>query len=514
MKEKELLYYNGYGGFRAEENEYVIDTEEKTTPLPWSHIIANETFGTIVTANGGGYIWDGNSQMNKITSWSNDCLRDDPSEKLALIIENKKIHLLPYESLYQYKVIYGFGYAKFCYEDERIKTETLVYVPRKNSKKVYEITIENKTKQPLKAKIEYLFIPVLGVSREFTKKHLVIETKEHKVIMQNRYREEYASCKTWIQSLPAISNAFIEDATVMMEIELDVIPMETKKTIQIEIGCEEEITFQNIKRDMKEIQEFWKEKKERIKVKTPIESMNLLMNGWLLYQTLCCRIWARTSFYQAGGAFGFRDQLQDVLSMLWFDATITKNQILYHAMHQFEEGDVLHWWHFENNQGTRTRYTDDLLWLPYVLSQYIAFTGDISILEERIPYVKSEVLQDNEEEKYVAVEITNDTETLYEHAKKAIQYGVKLAGNGLPYMHGGDWNDGMNHIKGQSIWLGFFIYTVLDSFRKVCEIKKDDKAKKEYEQILSTLVKSIWLGWKMVSKSIFQNRRTCRISTK
>ena len=156
------------------------------------------------------------------------------------------------------------------------------------------------------------------------------------------------------------------------------------------------------------------------------------------------------------GAFGFRDQLQDSLMLLWFDESITRNQIIYHAMHQFEEGDVLHWWHPEKNNGTRTRYTDDLLWLPYILSKYIKYTGDIEILDEQIPYVKSEVLKENEIERYTETETTQYTESLFRHCLKAIEYGVKIDENGLPKMGNGDWNDGMNNIQGQSIWLRIF----------------------------------------------------------
>lgn len=503
MKENELLYYNDYGGFSLDGKEYIISTHEKTTPLPWSHVIANEKFGTIVTANGGGYIWHGNSQSNKITTWSNDCLRDTPSEILILKLDDKNINVLPYDSLERYKVIYGFGYAKYIYEEDDIRIETVIYVPINKNKKVYEIKIQKNNpqrKSQMPMDLEYTMIPVLGVSREFTKKHIVIKKEGQEIIIKNKYRENYYDNDVIVRTSNEIGEIVDKDSVLKISI-----PIDTKQNkdsvdeccVQIEISCgDENSSLQNVAHDIEEINCFWNEKMKNVKVYTPVESMNIIMNGWLLYQTLCCRMWARTSFYQAGGAFGFRDQLQDSLMALWFVPEITRKQILLHAEHQFEEGDVLHWWHSEKNNGTRTRYSDDLLWLPYALSRYVDFTGDIGILDERVPYVKSEILGENDVERYTEVGTTQYDDTIYNHAKQAIKYGVKLSENGLPKMNGGDWNDGMNQIKGQSIWLGFFIYTVLSSFKKICEIKEDDEKIEEYEKILETLRKSLnEYGW-------------------
>lgn len=518
MKENELLYYNGYGGFSQDGKEYIISTSEKTTPLPWSHVIANENFGTIVTANGGGYIWHGNSQTNKITRWANDCLRDMPSEKICLKIENKRINLLPYDSLQKYMIIYGFGYAKYVYEDDDFNIETLIYVPQNISKKVYEINIITKKtiKDESELKIDYEFVPVLGVSREYTKKHIVINRDSNKVIIKNKYRDNYTDNDIYINVSEKIEMFNSEDNIMKIQIPIKhgkINDSNSSVKLQIEVCAYEGDMIvvdkmQNVEKDIKDINNFWNDKMKNVKVYTPIESMNIMMNGWLIYETLCCRMWARTSFYQAGGAFGFRDQLQDSLSLLWFDAEITKKQILYSAMHQFEEGDVLHWWHPEKNSGTRTRYSDDLLWLPYVLCKYVEFTGDSEILDEKISYVKSELLKDDEIDKYTSVETTEYEDTLYNHAKMAIKYGVKLSENGLPKMNGGDWNDGMNKVKGQSIWLGFFIYDVLDKFKRICEIKKDYEKIEEFEKTLEILKQGLnKYGWdgKWYRRAFFEN---------
>lgn len=480
-----LLYFNEFGGFSEDGTEYIIKTNEKTTPLPWSHIIANENFGTIVTANGGGYVWHKNSQANKITSWSNDQLKDTPSEKLMLKIENKELEILPYTSLENYEIVYGFGYAKYVYEDSNIKVSTLIYVPINKNKKVYKIKIEGK--EIFDGTFSYFMEPVLGVTREFTKKHIVISKNENTICLKNKFRENYFDDDIFVKFSKEIESYCFEEQKVFANIELK---NEKSYEFQIEVQTQSD-DFQDVQTDLDEIKFFWKDKMKSVKVYTPIESMNIIMNGWLLYQTLACRLWARTSFYQAGGAFGFRDQLQDSMMFLWFDEKLTKKQILYHAMHQFEEGDVLHFWHAESNAGTRTRYSDDLLWLPYVLSKYIECTGDVSILDEKIPYVKCEPLKNNEAERYTNVEVTKYEDTLYNHAKQAIKHGVKLSEKGLPLMNGGDWNDGMNKIKGNSIWLGFFIYDVLDKFKKVCEIKEDYENIEKYEKILETLRKSL-----------------------
>lgn len=481
----DFLYFNEFGGFKKDGREYIIKTNEKTTPLPWSHIIANENFGTIVTANGGGYVWHKNSQANKITTWSNDQLKDAPSEKLVLKIEDRELEVLPYTSLEDYEIIYGFGYAKYIYEDENIKISTLIYVPINKSKKVYKIKIEGK--EIFDGTFSYFMEPVLGVTREFTKKHVVIQKDANIISLKNKFREDYFDDDIFVKFSKKIESYSFENQKVFANIELK---NEKIYELQIEVQAEND-DFQDTQIDMEKINFFWNDRMKIVKVHTPVESINIMMNGWLLYQTLVCRLWARTSFYQAGGAFGFRDQLQDSMMFLWSDEKLTRNQILYHAMHQFEEGDVLHFWHPENNAGTRTRYSDDLLWLPYVISKYIESTGDISILDEKIPYVKCEPLKDTETERYTNVEVTKYEDTLYNHAKQAIKYGVKLSEKGLPLMNGGDWNDGMNKIKGNSIWLGFFIYDVLNKFKKVCEVKKDYENIEKYEETLEILRRSL-----------------------
>ncbi len=512
MRKIDLLYYNNYGGFTKDGKEYVIKTSEKHTPMPWSHIIANKTFGTIVTANGGGYTWSNNSRENKITTWSNDPILDPPSEKITIETKNKKINVLPYETLEGYEIIFGFGYAVFNQKDEEVTTETMIYVPINENKKIIRTLITNNKDEEKEIKIKYEVSPVLGVARDYTKKHIVIQKEGNIIKISNKYRDNYQNEEVYITASEEIK-LNEDDKNVMAEMKVTLSPHENK-VIFIELGiyssytnCETEEKYMN---NMSEIKEFWNEKTSKVRVKTPVESMNIMLNGWLLYQTLVSRIWGRTSFYQAGGAYGFRDQLQDSLIMLYYEPEFVRKQIIYHAEHQFKQGDVLHWWHPEKDNGIRTKYTDDLLWLPFLISEYIKKEKDYSILDEETAYVKCAELSETESERYGEVEIDEKKESIYKHAIRAIDRSLNFAENGLPQMGTGDWNDGMNGINGQSVWLGFFMYDVINRFIKICEYKNDTEKVEKYNQILPKLKNALnTAGWdgKWYKRAYFKNNK-------
>ena len=512
MRKIDLLYYNNYGGFTKDGKEYVIKTSEKHTPMPWSHIIANKTFGTIVTANGGGYTWSNNSRENKITTWSNDPILDPPSEKITIETKNKKINVLPYETLEGYEIIFGFGYAVFNQKDEEVTTETMIYVPINENKKIIRTLITNNKDEEKEIKIKYEVSPVLGVARDYTKKHIVIQKEGNIIKISNKYRDNYQNEEVYITASEEIK-LNEDDKNVMAEMKVTLSPHENK-VIFIELGiyssytnCETEEKYIN---NMSKIKEFWNEKTSKVRVKTPVESMNIMLNGWLLYQTLVSRIWGRTSFYQAGGAYGFRDQLQDSLIMLYYEPEFVRKQIIYHAEHQFKQGDVLHWWHPEKDNGIRTKYTDDLLWLPFLISEYIKKEKDYSILDEETTYVKCAELSETESERYGDVEIDEKKESIYKHAIRAIDRSLNFAENGLPQMGTGDWNDGMNGINGQSVWLGFFMYDVINRFIKICEYKNDTEKVEKYNQILPKLKNALnTAGWdgKWYKRAYFKNNK-------
>ena len=257
--------------------------------------------------------------------------------------------------------------------------------------------------------------------------------------------------------------------------------------------------------ELEKVKNYWSEFTRKIQVKTKVESFNILLNGWLAYQTLVCRLWAKSGFYQSGGAYGFRDQLQDTLGLKYYDANLMKNQIIKHAGHQFIEGDVEHWWHDETSRGIRTRFSDDLLWLVYMVCEYINLTGDYEILNIETTYKKGEILEEGVDERYDLYEDSQIREPIYMHCIRAIEKSLNFGEHGLPKIGSGDWNDGMSTVgnkgKGESVWLGFFLYDILTKFVKIIERVEENAQEKtnkiqKYTQILEQLKKSLnTYGW-------------------
>ena len=507
-------------------------------------MLANPCFGTIVTANGGGYTWSNNSRENKITTWSNDPVGDKPSEKIFLIssdigssgtptptidigssrtsnptINNKKIYPIPNETLSGYEIHYGFGYAIFKTQADELEIETLIYVPINKNKKVVKIIIHNLSSEMRKYKVCYCADMVLGVDKEYTKKHLTFEKIQNGIRVKNYYRDFYKDefvdvvsfsrrkeCEI-DSSVDENKNVLISNEIVIRENENVEVCFEiiAQKNYRGEMFCnnsnsldseniensQDDFNIDTVNKDFEETKMFWKNMLGKIQISAPVESMNIIMNGWLGYQTIVSRLWGRTSFYQAGGAFGFRDQLQDSLIMLYIDPEFARRQILYHAAHEFKEGDVLHWWHPEKNNGIRTRYTDDLLWLPYLVCEYIEKTNNYNVLDEETAYVEMDALRDDEGERYSEVSVSDEKESLYMHAIRAIDKSLSFGENGLANMGTGDWNDGMNKINGQSVWLSFFMYDVIKKFIPICEYKKDFERIEKYEAIINKLKEDI-----------------------
>lgn len=260
--------------------------------------------------------------------------------------------------------------------------------------------------------------------------------------------------------------------------------------------------YDNVTREMWLTKTYWKNMLGKIKVKTPDETMNIMLNGWLMYQAISCRLWSRTAFYQSGGAYGFRDQLQDVMPLSFLRPKMTRKQILISASRQFIEGDVQHWWHPVVDSGIRTRFSDDLLWLPYVTSDYIKNTGDYSILEESVEYLEDEPLKAGEDERYSISRKSDKTGTIYEHCIKALEKGLKFGIHNIPLMGSGDWNDGMSTVgnqgKGESVWLGWFVYSILRDFTDICKIRGDEYRSQRYLElsdfVKENLEKNAWDG--------------------
>ena len=524
----ELLYDNEYGGFSKDGKEYKIKIKKnERTPMPWSHIMANDKFGTLVTANGGGYTWHGNSRENKLTSWSNDMIGDAASE-IIYIKTNEGVYTATpiVTNDREYIITYGFGYAVYETEYEEIEQKLTTFIPKDGCEKINVLKLKNNSEELKEIKLYYYINPVLGVSREYTKKHIFSKKNGNRIELYNKYRENYDEFVTYISTNEAINSYTTEkenfdiklgiqkeiigvckDVCAVFEVKFNLESNE-EKTIYFSLGEQEENSFQNVEEKLKETKEYWSKLLNTVQVKTPVESMNIMLNGWLVYQTIVSRLFARTGFYQAGGAYGFRDQLQDLIGILMINPALARKQIVYHAAHQFIEGDVLHWWHPEKDNGIRTRYKDDLLWLPYVVYEYIKVTGDEEILNEEISYIEGKKLLDEEDESYQENVKSHVSENLYMHCKRAIDVSLNYGQNGLPKMGSGDWNDGMNKVSGESVWLGFFLYNVLEKFSKICRIKNEEnliiKYEKEMEKLKYALNSNAWDG-KWYKRAFFED---------
>ena len=488
-----LLYFNGYGGFSQDGNEYhIIVNKNKKTPAVWCNIMANDKFGTVVTEGLGGYTWYKNCKMNRITEFSNDAYLDKPSEVIIMqemnekdgeVVSSNQISMDDKKHASQiinnsfgispnvlpdtgnYHITYGFGYSKYQHIYKDIEEELTVFVPIKDSLKISKLSLKNTSLNKKKIKIFYDVDFVLGERKDKFINYLYKENYNLLFVKNNVNPKTYAYIT---------SNEKIIYNGNLVEINVEIDSLETKE-ITIILGTEETETacmenaskyLQKDSKALEEVKKYWMDKVKIVEAKTPSKSFNIMQNGWTIYQTMASRKLAKTGFYQSGGAIGYRDQLQDAMNLKYLDSNILKNQIILHAKHQFKEGDVLHWWHNFNNLGIRARYSDDLLWLPYAVVTYIDFTGDFRILNEETEYLEGRTLKENEHDFMFNFKNGEDKESIYHHCMRAINRSLNF--EYFPKIQGGDWNDGMNKVgikgKGESVWLGFFLYSILIKF--------------------------------------------------
>lgn len=548
-----LIYFNGYGGFSEDGREYIITLKDNTyTPAPWINVISNGKFGFQVSESGSGFTWSLNSRENKITPWSNDPVSDPPGEIIYLRDEKDgevwTITPLPIREKEDYLVIHGLGYSTFKHNSHGINQELTMYVPEDDPVKISLIKLKNKSSEERKIILTYYIRPVIGVSRENTQQFIGtdIYKNTNTFLINNSYNIEFLGQTAFINSSEEIKS-YTGDNMEFIGFEGDINNPEALKrerlsnrvgfgfdpcgAIQTEIelkpGEEKELTFllgqcseiteinnivnkykdlDNAKKALTRVKQNWMDMLGKVNISTPDISMNLMINYWLLYQTISCRIWARSAFYQSGGAFGFRDQLQDAMNLLYVYPEKTREQILLHCAHQFVEGDVQHWWHptptSEPDKGIRTKFSDDLLWLPLATAEYIEKTQDYSILNEEVGYIESEPLKKDEDEKYDIPKASIESSSVYEHCIRAIERSLKYGQHDIPLMGSGDWNDGMNKVgnkgRGESIWLGWFICTILRKFVPICEKMKDEERAKKYlvtaSKIANAIEKNGWDG--------------------
>ncbi|URZ17704.1 GH36-type glycosyl hydrolase domain-containing protein [Clostridium felsineum] len=543
FKINSLRFFNDYGGFDEMNNEYVIIlNDSKNTPAPWINVISNEKFGFHISERGSAYTWCANSRENKITPWNNDPVSDTLGEALYIRDEvTGKYWSLspePVRDNDDYIIEHGFGYSRFSHYKEGIIGNMTMFVPMYDNVKLLLVKLKNNTEVERKLSASYYARMVLGVVPEHTEQYISTELDLNGKIIysKNPYSTSFGDLNAFLkiaggenESFTGSRREFIgrgnnlhnpsamkkvrlsntvgsglepciaENVTINLkpneEKEIVIMLGEEKSRSQINIITSKYSIIENAERELKNTKEYWKSILNTVVVNTPDESMNIIMNGWLMYQLISCRLWSRTAFYQSGGAYGFRDQLQDTMPLTFVRPEMTRKQILISASRQFIEGDVQHWWHPVVDSGIRTRFSDDLLWLPYVTIDYIKNTGDTGILDEIAPYIEDDPLREGEDERYSMTKLSDKKGTIYEHCIKAIDKALKFGIHNIPLMGSGDWNDGMNTVgnkgKGESVWLGWFLYSILINFKDIARVKGDNYRSGRYLELSDFIKESI-----------------------
>ncbi|WP_455717678.1 GH36-type glycosyl hydrolase domain-containing protein [Anaerosporobacter sp.] len=534
--ETDYEFFNGFGGFIKKGKEYEILLEgNNKPPAPWINVIANKNFGFFISESGAGFTWSGNSRENKITPWSNDPVSDKASEAIYIKDEVTGNILTPMSlgrtDRGNYRVRHGFGYSVFHHEEENITQELTVFTPLDEPIKLWELKLTNTSEIERYLSLTYYVEWVLGTSRDQSNPYILTDySNEHEYLsaksiynynfhkhnafifsseMITGYtgdRQEFFGLKGGILNPRGLNvklsntTGVCYDACGTIQVSIAIKPGECK-TVIFGLGQSDDLKeisslrhkynhISQVTTELDRVKNYWEETLGAIKVKTNDRAIDIMVNGWLLYQTISCRINARAAFYQCGGAYGFRDQLQDTLSLLYTDPDALKGQILTAAGRQFVEGDVQHWWHPPMGIGVRTRISDDLLWLPYCTAAYIRGTGDYSILQEKVPYITGPLLEENQHDAMFTPNQSDMVVSIYEHCKKAILY-TKYGNHGLPLMGGGDWNDGMSEVgikgTGESVWLGWFLIALLGDFIPLSYHEEDFEFAKELVQRKETL---------------------------
>jgi len=529
----ELPYFNGLGGYTKDGKEYVIYLDAgKTTPAPWINVISNPQFGTIVTESGVGCAWYGNSQTNRLTPWSNDALLNPICDAIYIRDEETAafwtVTPSPIREEEPYRIRHGQGYTCFEHNSHGIEQNLNVFVPLDETSgegsglplRIQKLRLSNKSDTKRILSLFSYSEPVLGVDREETQMHVVtrwdpasealfawnnfntdypesvaFSTSHMSINSYTGNRTEFIGRNHHLANPAALKRKSLSDKTgaafdpcMALQVNIELKPDEEKEIIFVlgfALNIETARTLSLKCKDSNWINEIFAKTTQQwdtllgtVQIECPDLFINFALNRWLLYQNISCRLWGRSAFYQSSGAFGFRDQLQDVMALLYTAPKMAREQILRAAGQQFVEGDVQHWWLPPTNSGVRTHISDDLLWLPFVTAKYVRITNDISILKEVIPFIKGELLEKDQHESFFTPEISAESGTLLEHCRRAIQKGSTKGPHGLPLIGGGDWNDGMNNVgrlgKGESIWLGWFIIHVFNDFAFLLE--KDGKA--------------------------------------
>jgi cyclic beta-1,2-glucan synthetase len=483
------------------------------------NVVANRRLGFVVSESGGGYTWAENSGENRLTPWRNDPVSDEPGEVLYLRDEDTGAVWTPTPrpapAAGAHQVGYGAGYARFLHRSHGLEQTVCLWVPPDDPVKLVEVGLTNRLDRRRRITVTYYVEWVLGSSRELSQAFVVPEfdPASEALLARNAWNEDFAGRVAFVaasEKLRGLTADRVEflgrdgdyaspaalrriglastvraglDPCAALQLSLDLAPGATARVhfmLGQAAGRAEALALVTKYRDRATVEAAWTELNRHwdallgaVTVRTPDPALDLMLNRWLLYQVLASRLWGRTGYYQSSGAFGFRDQLQDVAALVHGAPTLCREHILEAARHQFEAGDVLHWWHPPAGAGVRTRCSDDLLWLPFVTAHYVEATGDESLLSEALPFLTGEPLEPDEVERYARFEAGTHRATLYAHCLAAIDRGRTAGAHGLPLFGSGDWNDGMNRVgvggQGESVWLGWFLHATLTSFARVAE---------------------------------------------
>ncbi len=522
-----LEFFNGTGGFDADGREYVtVLTDGATTPGPWINVVANPGFGFITSAEGSGPVWAENSRENQLTPWSNDPVMDGPGEAIYLRdIESGALWTptaLPMRGKGTYTARHGFGYTRFDHTAHGISAQMVQTVPLDDPIRITRLTLHNQSDRVRRLSVTTYAEWVMGPSRSATSANVTTERDPDTgaLMARNPYGMAFPGRVAFADIGPQV-NGFTADRAEVLgaggsladprglrgqplsgRVGAGIDPCAAQqRLVTLAPGQKVELRFllgqanrieearDLIKRhratDLDAMQtgiaDHWQGILGAVQVKTPDRSMDILLNGWLLYQTLACRIWARAGFYQASGAYGFRDQLQDGMALTFTRPDMTREHLLRAAARQFPEGDVQHWWLPHSGQGVRTRISDDRVWLGFGVARYVGITGDAGILDEQVPFLEGPQVPAGAHDAFYLPTVSDQTANLFEHCARGLDQAIALTGtNGMPLIGTGDWNDGMNRVgedgHGTSVWLGWLLITTVNMLAPIADTRDPARA--------------------------------------
>ncbi len=514
---------NGIGGFIESGRAYAITLDgDRCTPMPWINVIANPCFGFIVSAEGGGYTWSLNSQQNPLTPWPNDPVSDTPHEVLYLRDEDSgeswSATALPMRvAAAIYTVEHGKGWSRFAHDAHGIEVSLLQFVPLVDPVKLSRLSLRNRSARTRHLSITGYVEWALGANG--TQSAPFVATSRDAgtgaLLACNAWRAEFGERVAFIDlggrqrsctgdrleflgrhgtvdrpaalsgDMPlsgrvgagldpcgALQTSIVLAPDEQVEIVFMLGDGASRADAQALIGKYRATDLDAVLHD---VRARWDAVLDTVQVRTPDRALDILLNDWLLYQTLGCRLWARTAYYQASGAYGFRDQLQDVMALCVTRPDLAREHLLRAAARQFIQGDVQHWWQPPSGQGIRTRISDDRLWLAYVVAHYVAVTADAAVLDTNLPFLDGAAIKAGVADAFYRPTIACEQGSLYEHAARAIDCSLTRGAHGLPLIGTGDWNDGMNNVgaqgRGESVWLAWFLLATIENYAPLADAR-------------------------------------------